>query len=390
MLAVTNGDSHMDQPRRRIATCLLAGSVAAGAAFATDTPMKSAGAAPQVFGHMPDGAAVPLYTLRNAHGIEIGIIPWGATVVSIKVPDRHGKQGDIVLGFDSLDGYRGQHPYFGAVVGRYGNRIAKGRFTLDGHAYVLPVNNGENHLHGGPAGFDKKLWQARALPGGHGVELQYTSADGEQGYPGALTATVTYTLSDANELRIDYLATTDRPTVVNLTNHSYFNLAGRGDVLGHRVQIEARNYTPVDAGLIPTGKIASVSGTPFDFTAPHAIGERIDQNDEQLRFGLGYDHNWVLDAAAGKLHLAARVTEPSSGRVLEVLTTEPGLQFYTGNFLDGTIHGKGGQAYARRAAFCMETQHFPDSPNHPQFPGTTLRPGQRYQSTTVYRFSASK
>jgi aldose 1-epimerase len=377
--------------KRRLffAILLLAGAFVAAGAAATGAPMTAAPVATREFGRLPDGTPVLLYTLRNAHGVEVSIVPWGASVVSIQVPDRHGKLGDVVLGFDSLQGYLGSHPYFGAIVGRYGNRIAKGRFALDGHAYTLPINNGENHLHGGPAGFDKRLWQARVLQDRRALEFRYTSADGEQGYPGRLTATVTYTLGDANELRIDYLATTDQPTVVNLTNHSYFNLAGGGDVLGHRVQIMAHHYTPVDAGLIPTGRIADVRGTPFDFTAPHAIGERIGQNDEQLRFGLGYDHNWVLDALAGGLHLAARVTEPTSGRVMEVLTTEPGLQFYTGNFLDGTIHGKGGSAINKRAAFCMETQHFPDSPNQPAFPSTTLRPGQRYQTTTVYRFSVS-
>ncbi|MCC7463895.1 MAG: galactose mutarotase [Gammaproteobacteria bacterium] len=337
------------------------------------------------------GAEVALYTLTNANGVAVSITPWGATLVGLKVPDRHGKPADVVLGFDSLAGYLGKHPYFGGIIGRFGNRIARGRFTLDGKPYSLAVNDGENHLHGGKAGFDKRLWQARAVqsPYGPGIEMTYASADGEEGYSGKLAVTVTYTLNDANELRIDYQATTDKPTVVNLTNHAYFNLAGEGagDVLGHVVQINAARFTPTDAGLIPTGELRSVKGTPFDFTAPHAIGERIHGADEQLKFGIGYDHNWVLDGVAGTLRLAARVSEPRSGRVMEVLTTEPGLQLYTGNFLDGSIRGKSGRIYGHRTAFCMETQHFPDTPNKPAFPPTTLRPGQRYHTTTVYRFS---
>ena len=342
-----------------------------------------------IFGKTGTGQEVALYTLTNAKGVQVAITPWGATVTSIRVPDRGGKLGDVVLGYDSLEGYLGNNPYFGAIVGRYGNRIAKGQFTLDGKAYTLARNNGENHLHGGTKGFDKKLWSAREVPSASGpsLELKYTSPDGEEGYPGKLDVTVTYTLSNANELRIDYLATTDTPTVVNLTNHSYFNLAGEGDVLAHRVQISAARFTPVDKGLIPTGELRSVKGTPFDFTVAHTIGERIEAGDEQIKFGKGYDHNWVLDGRAGRLRLAAHVSEPRSGRVLEVLTTEPGLQFYSGNFLDGSNRGKGGQAYAQRAGFCMETQHFPDAPNRPTFASTTLRPAQRYQSTTVYRFS---
>jgi aldose 1-epimerase len=360
------------------------GAAATLAAGATPGVVKS------VFGKTPDGTEVALYTFRNSHGMEVSITPWGATVTAIRVPDRQGKAADVVLGFDSLAGYLGTDPYFGASIGRYGNRIAKGSFKLDGNTYTLARNDGENHLHGGKQGFDKRLWTARELPKpAAGLELRYVSADGEEGYPGALSVTVTYTLTETNELRIDYRATTDKPTVLNLTNHSYFNLAGGGDVLGHQVQINASRFTPVDSGLIPTGELRGVKGTPFDFTAPHAIGERINASDEQLRFGKGYDHNWVLDGASGAIRLAARVSEPTSGRVMEVLTTEPALQLYTGNFLDGSVHGKGGRAYAYRGAMCLESQHYPDSPNHPAFPTTTLRPGQTYSSTTIYRFSTA-
>jgi aldose 1-epimerase len=300
---------------------------------------------------------------------------------------------DVVLGFDSVDGYVSNRAYIGATVGRYANRIGAGRFTLDGVVHELARNDGANHLHGGTAGFDKRLWQAHPLHvnGASALELRYSSAAGEEGYPGKLDVSVTYTLTSANELRIDYRATTDQATVVNLAHHSYFNLAGEGtaSILGHVLQIDGSRFTPDDAGLIPTGEIRDVRGTPFDFLAPHAIGERIDANDEQLRVGKGYDHNWVLDGAPGVLHPAVRVSEPGSGRVLEVLTTEPGLQFYSGNFLDGSVHGKGGKSYAHRSAFCLETQHYPDSPNQPQFPSTVLRPGQVIQSTTVYRFSVA-
>ncbi len=333
-----------------------------------------------------------LYTLRNSKGVEASITNYGAILVSLKVPDRNGNLADVVLGFDSLDGYLGEHPYFGAVIGRYGNRIAGGRFVLDGVEYKLARNNGENHLHGGVRGFDKAVWSVKKprADGDAGVELTYLSEDGEEGYPGSLTATVRYTLTGDNELRLDYEATASKPTVVNLTNHSYFNLAGagNGDILAHRVRINADNFTPVDQGLIPTGELRPVTGTPFDFRQPHAIGERIGGKDQQLVFGKGYDHNFVLNGSAGSLRSAARVTEPGSGRVVEVLTTEPGVQFYTGNFLDGTIRGKGGAAYGHRYGFCLETQHFPDSPNQPQFPSVVLRPGAKYQSTTVYKFSA--
>jgi aldose 1-epimerase len=345
----------------------------------------------QPFGKTADGQAVDLYTLTNKNGVEVAITNYGGIVVSIKVPDRDGKFADVALGFDTLDGYLKENPYFGAIVGRYGNRIAKGRFTLDGVEYKLAQNNGENHLHGGLKGFNKVVWSAKDVStrDAQGIELAYLSKDGEEGYPGNLSVTVTYSLNDNNELNIDYSATTDKDTVLNLTNHSYFNLAGegQGNILDHVVMIDADRFTPVDAGLIPTGELRSVEGTPFDFRKPTAIGARINQDDEQLKFGRGYDHNFVLNHPAGSLALAARVTDPKSGRVLEVLTTQPGLQFYTGNFLDGTIRGKGGKVYGHRYGFCMETQHFPDSPNKPEFPSTELKPGERYHTTTIFRFS---
>jgi aldose 1-epimerase len=333
---------------------------------------------------------VDLYTLTNAHGIEVRITNYGATVVSIQTPDRNGAMADIVLGFDDFERYKTNTSFLGVVVGRYGNRIAKGRFSLDGMEYTLATNNGPNHLHGGLKGFDKAVWTARSVETADGpsVELEYLSKDGEEGYPGNLSAKVVYTLTGDDELRIDYSATTDRKTVVNLTNHSYFNLAGAGDILAHEVEINADRFTPVDATLIPTGVLQPVEGTPFDFRRPAPIGARIDQPDEQLGFGGGYDHNFVVNREGEGLSLAARVTDPASGRMLEVRTTEPGVQFYTGNFLNGTIRGKGGQLYQRRAGFCLETQHFPDSPNHPTFPSTVLEPRQRYETTTVFAFSA--
>jgi aldose 1-epimerase len=343
------------------------------------------------YGRTADGEVVELFTLRNAKGMVVRIATYGATVVSIEVPDRKGQGADVVLGFDTLEGYLGTHPHFGGVVGRYGNRIANGRFSLGGVEYVLARNNGENHLHGGVRGFDRAVWRGRdasttALPA---VELSYLSKDGEEGYPGNLATKVTYTLTDKNELRIDYEATTDKETVVNLTNHSYFNLAGQGagDILGHRLVLEASRFTPVREGLIPTGELRPVEGTPFDFRKATPIGARIDAADAQLALGKGYDHNFVLDGKAGTLSPAARVVELGTGRVMEVLTTEPGVQFYTGNFLDGSIKGKGGKTYGRRSGLCLETQHFPDSPNQPSFPSTVLKPGGRYQTTTVYRFS---
>ncbi len=337
------------------------------------------------FGKTKEGAPVKIFTLTNPSGMEARIITYGGRVVSLKTPDKTGAMGDVVLGFDSLDGYLAENPFFGALVGRYANRIGHAQFTLDGVLYKVPKNDGDNSLHGGPRGFDKVVWTPRELPGG-GLELTYLSKDGEEGYPGNLKAVVTYRLTDANELKIDYEATTDKDTVVNLTNHSYFNLRGSGDILGHILTLNADRFTPVDSGLIPTGVLQSVAGTPFDFRKPAAIGARIGNNDEQLKLGKGYDHNWVLNKKGSELSLAARVEEPVSGRVMEVWTTQPGVQFYTGNFLDGTIKGKGGRIYQRRSALCLETQHFPDSPNKPDFPSTVLKPGQHYQTTTIFKF----
>ena len=344
------------------------------------------------FGKTLSGESVELYTLKNSSNLRVQIMTYGGTVVSLQVPDRDGMLGDIVLGYDNLDGYLKNSPYFGSIVGRYGNRIGKGLFTLDGKQYQLPKNNGENTLHGGMKGFDKVVWKATEVSSkdGSGLSLTYFSNDGEEGFPGNLSVKVIYTLTNNNELRIDYSAATDKATVVNLTHHSYFNLAGEGDILQHELMINAEQFTPVDSGLIPTGELRKVKGTPMDFTKPTAIGARIDQQDEQLTLGKGYDHNWVLNNSSGKLSLAARVYEPRTGRVMEVSTTEPGLQFYSGNFLDGTITGKGGQVYKQRSGFCLETQHFPDSPNKPRFPSTVLKPGQQYTSTTIYKFSSQK
>lgn len=338
------------------------------------------------FGRTPDGRAVEIYTLTNAKGVRARIMTYGATFISLEVPDRAGKLGDITLGYDNLEGYLKVSPYFGATIGRYGNRIGKGRFSLNGVEYKLATNNGPNHLHGGLKGFDKVVWKATPFEaeGSRGVKFEYLSRDGEEGYPGNLSGSVTYTLSDADELRIDYQAVTDKATPVNLTHHSYFNLAGqgRGDILGHELMIQAEAFTPVDAGLIPTGEIKPVKGTAMDFLTPHKIGERIDEVPG------GYDHNYVLTRTGKGLELAAQVFEPRSGRIMEVLTTEPGLQFYSGNFLDGTITGKAGKVYPLHSGFCLETQHFPDSPNKPNFPSTVLEPGKTYTTQTVYRFSA--
>jgi aldose 1-epimerase len=343
------------------------------------------------FGTTKDGAAVTLYKLTNAKGMVVEITNYGGIVVSLLIPDRQGKMTDVVLGFDSLDGYVGEHPYFGAIVGRYGNRIANGRFSIGSNTYTLAKNNGENALHGGLRGFDKAVWSASEFTekGARGLELKYLSKDGEEGYPGDLDTTVRYTLTDDNELRIDYSATTTKPTVVNLTNHSYFNLAGHGegDILGHEVTINADRFTPVDAGLIPTGELRYVKNTPFDFIVRTPIGSRINADDEQIKLGGGYDHNFVLNGRSGTLRLVAEVIEPKSGRAMVVRTSEPGLQFYTGNFLDGKLRGKGGKVYNRRAGFCMETQHFPDSPNKPGFPPVLLKPGERYLSQTSFTFS---
>jgi aldose 1-epimerase len=340
------------------------------------------------FGRLADGTAVDIYTLTNASGLEARITTYGAILVSLKVPDRNGALADVNLGFDTLDGYVGTHPYFGAIIGRYGNRIAKARFTLDGVEYRLAPNNNGNSLHGGIKGFDKVVWKAAPVKSGHGpgLKLTYLSKDMEEGFPGNLAVTVVYTLSDTNELEIRYEATTDKKTPINLTNHAYWNLkgAGNGDILGHVLQLEADAFTAVDsaANLIPTGEILPVAGTPFDFTTPHAIGERIAQVEG------GYDHNFVLRSGGGALTLAARVKEPESGRAMEIWTDQPAIQLYTGNFLDGSVVGKGGRAYQKHAAFCLETQHFPDSPNHPNFPTTILEPGRVFRSVTVHRFTA--
>ncbi|QTP54237.1 galactose mutarotase [Billgrantia sulfidoxydans] len=354
------------------------------------------------FGQLPDGRQVDVYRMTNANGIEMRVINYGGIILSLKTPDVDGDFDDIVLGFDSLeeylsDTYRQANPYFGALIGRYGNRIAGGQFSLDGETHSLATNDGANHLHGGQQGFDRVLWQAEPFESneGAGLTLRYTSEDGEEGYPGRLETEVTYTLTDADELIIDYRATTDKATPVNLTQHSYFNLEGEGgdSILDHRLMINADAFTPVDDTLIPTGEIRSVEGTPFDFTQPTPIGERIGQDNEQLAFGKGYDHNFVLaeqGASSSEPVLAARVWEPDSGRLLEILTTEPGIQFYSGNFLAGDLTGKKGQAYEHRSGFALETQHFPDSPNQEAFPSTVLEPGETYRSRTIYRFSAQE
>ncbi|HVW86029.1 MAG TPA: aldose epimerase family protein [Bryobacteraceae bacterium] len=339
------------------------------------------------FGKMPDGAAISLYTLTNSKGMEARIMTYGGILVSLKAPDRKGAMVDVVLGHDSLAEYVADHKtYFGALIGRYANRIGHAQFKLDGVVYKLPKNDGENSLHGGTRGFDKHVWSGREVP--DGVELTYVSKDGEEGYPGNLKAVVTYRLLDDNRLQIHYAATTDKDTVINLSNHSYWNLKGSGDILGNLVTLNADRFTPIDAGLIPTGELRSVANTVFDFRKATAPGARINQNDPQLKLGKGYDHNWVLNRSGAGLQLAARVEEPSSGRVMEVYTDQPGIQFYTGNFLDGTVKGKGGKVAAFRSALCLETQHFPDSPNKPSFPSAELKPGQKYDTTTEFRFSA--
>ena len=360
------------------------------ASFASTNQSSKAKVEKHEFGRLADGTAVDLYTLTNKNGVEVQITNYGGAVVSVKTPDRTGKMTDIVLGYDQPQGYVDDTSFFGVLVGRYANRIAKGKFSLKGFEYQLALNNAPNHLHGGVHGFNKVIWQARELRRADGVavELTYLSKDGEEGYPGNLSVKATYILSDANDLQIEYLATTDKETIVNLTNHSYFNLAGAGagSILQHVLTINANRFTPIDETSIPTGELKMVKGTPFDFTQATVIGSRIDQADEQLRFGKGYDHNFVLNKKGKELSLAARVYEPMSGRVLEVWTTEPGVQLYTGNFLNN-VHGKADQVYKKRDAFCLEAQHFPDSPNKPSFPSPVLKPNQRYTQTTVYRFT---
>ena len=370
------------------ALALCAAAQARPAARMNQTPRARVEKRP--FGKLADGTAVDLYTLTNRGGVEARITNYGGAVVSLKVPDAGGRLADVVLGYDDPAGYEGDKSYFGALVGRFANRIAGGRFTLGGREYRLAQNNGPNHLHGGVRGFNKVVWRARALRrrGGAALELSYLSRDGEEGYPGNLTARVVYFLTDGNELRVEYAATTDKETIVNLTHHSYFNLAGHGagDILGHELRLNADRFTPVDETQIPTGELKAVRDTPFDFTRAATIGSRINQEDEQLRRGKGYDHNYVLNKRGAELSLAAQVYEPTSGRTMEVWTTEPGVQLYTGNFLDG-VRGKGGEVYNFREGFCLEAQHFPDAPNRPAFPPTVLRPGARYTQTTIYKFA---
>jgi aldose 1-epimerase len=339
----------------------------------------------QRFGVMPTGEKVQIFTLANDSGIEAKIINYGGIIVAIKVPDRNGKTGDVVLGHNSLEGYLNRSRYFGALVGRYANRIARGRFHLNGVVHELATNNGPNHLHGGLRGFDKVVWSAEAND--DVLRLTYLSRDGEEGYPGNLSVGVNYSMTDANELRIEYLATTDADTIINVSNHSYFNLAATGTVLDHEVTIHADSFTPVDKTLIPTGELRPVAGTPMDFNSPTAIGARIDAEDEQLRNAGGYDHNFVLRPGGGELRAAAEVYDPETGRVLTVATTQPGMQFYSGNFLNGSIVGKDDRAYIKHSGFCLETQHFPDSPNHPNFPSTVLHLGEQYHQVTSFKFS---
>lgn len=346
------------------------------------------------YGELPSGDVVKAFVLRNSSGMVAKVIAYGAILTELHVPDRDGVVADVVLGFDDLDGYLAGHPYFGATVGRYGNRIGNATFSLEGNVYRLPVNDGSNSLHGGDVGFDKILWRAEKLEGKgfSAVRFHHRSPDGDQGYPGNLDTTVTYELNDQNELIIHYKAVTDAPTMVNLTHHSYFNLKGqgRGDILDHELRLNATHFTPVDSNQIPSGEIRSVKGTPMDFLRSTRVGERIGQDDEQLKFGRGYDHNWVInrDSVSGGPQLAAVLYEATSGREMTVLTNEPGIQFYTGNFLDGSLTGKGGCVYHRRNGLCLETQHFPDSPNCPNFPTTRLNPGEVFRSSTIHRFSA--
>jgi aldose 1-epimerase len=346
------------------------------------------------FGKMNDGQAVMLYTLKNKNGMEMSVINYGGIIVSLKAPDKNGKAEDVVLGFDSLSDYLKDDPFFGALIGRYGNRIAKGKFSLDGANYSLPVNNGLNHLHGGPNGFYNVFWNIETLSdsSNSSLKLTYKSKDGEEGYPGNMDVEVVYTLTENNELQIAYKAKTDKKTIVNLTQHSYFNLSGnvKRDILDHQLMMAVDKFLPVDKTLIPTGELKNVKNTPFDFTIPETIGARISDNDQQLKYGLGYDHCWVFSNQADSLKMVAALYEPVSGRYMEVFTTEPAIQFYSGNFLDGKLTGKMGVVYKHRSGLCLETQHFPDSPNKASFPSTVLNPGETYQTTTIYKFSVKK
>ena len=377
----------MNAPLQVILSTVVAGFCLAAcpamlAAKAAESSVKQ-----ESFGKTAEGENVDIFTLTNRHGLKARLTSWGAGLVEMIVPDRNGAMADVTLGFEKLDGYMTRHPFFGVTTGRYANRIARGKFTLDGKEYTLATNNGVNHLHGGIKGFDQRNWKAEIVKGENAVRFTYTSADGEEGYPGALKTGVTYTLTEKDELRIDYEATTDKPTVVNLTNHAYWNLAGagEGDILAHKVTLHASKFTPVDEGSIPTGKLEPVAGGPMDFTKTKPISKDFAQMTGTPG---GYDHNFILDKPkAGALTLAAEVHEPKSGRVLKISTTEPGIQFYTGNYLDGSVTGKGGKVYRKNFGFCLETQHYPDSPNHPDFPSTVLRPGETYRTTTVHQFS---
>jgi len=378
-------------PRRLILACALVFITAIGGLLSAQTSSKQkSGVQQQDFGTR-DGRPITLYTLTNAHGVEVRAMNYGGIILSLRVPDRKGQLADIVLGHEKAEEYMPNPPYLGAIVGRYANRIANGTFTLDGKTYTLPKNDGPNTLHGGiTRTFDKVLWDGEPLKGKNGVAFTYLSKDGEEGFPGNLKVTVTYTLTDSNELVIDYQATTDKATPINVSQHSYFNLkgAGNGDILDHEIMISADKFTPVDKNLIPTGELRAVKGTPFDFTTSTKIGARIEDPYEQMVLGHGYDHNFVLNRKGAGLSLAARVYEPTTGRVLEVSTTQPAVQFYTGNFLDGSVTGKEGHVYKRRYGLCLETQHYPDSPNHPDFPSTILKPGEKFHQTTVFKFSA--
>jgi aldose 1-epimerase len=375
------------------AACLVAAcSRDASSTTAVQNPQPRVTQTP--YARTAEGENVDLITLRNANGITLSAVNYGGIILTLKTPDRAGQMDDIVLGFDSLPQYEKESPYFGCIIGRYGNRIAKGQFTLDGKTYTLATNNDTNHLHGGKIGWDKKVWAAQTFNDTRGVGATFTltSPDGDEGYPGAVRAEVTYTLTDKDQLIVDYKATTDKATVINLTQHSYFNLAGAkaNDILGHELTINADKYTPVDPTLIPTGELANVVSTPFDFRKSTAIGARISQDNEQLKRGKGYDHNFVLNRTGAGLSQAAKVYEPQSGRTMEITTTEPGIQFYSGNFLDGKLNGKGGRNYPFRSGFCLETQHYPDSPNQKNFPSTVLQPGQEYKTQTVFTFGVQK